>query len=127
MRETLAGSSHRHGYRAGPVFGFIEGLAQVSDDNPVNFLEIRPGQGWGVEGPEDGYDPYGYGDWGWGYGPSQQQKKDVQAELDNMEATWAEMERRRAERMAAARADMETEQDLAWGDFEVALQEKWDA
>ena len=93
----------------------------------MNFLEIRPGQGWGVEGPEDGYDPYGYGDWGWGYGPSQQQKKDVQAELDAMDATWAEMERRRAERMAAARAEMEAEQDLAWGDFTVALGEKWDA
>jgi hypothetical protein len=38
-----------------------------------------------------------------------------------MEATWAEMERRRAERMAAARADMEAEQALAWDDFTVAL------
>ena len=44
-----------------------------------------------------------------------------------MEATWAEMERRRAERMAAARAEMEAEQDQAWADFEVALGVKWDA
>ena len=127
VRETLAGSDHNHGYRAGPVFGHLAQFAQVSDDNPVNFLEKRPGQGWGAEGPEDGYDPYGYGDWGWGFGASQTQKKEVQAQLDAMEATWAEMERRRAARMAAARADMESEQALAWDDFTVALEQKWDA
>ena len=127
VRETLAGSDHNHGYRAGPVFGHLSQFAQVRDDNPVNFLEKRPEQGWGAEGPEDGYDPYGYGDWGWGFGASQTQKKEVQAQLDQMEATWAEMERRRAERMAAARADMEAEQALAWDDFTVALGEKWDA
>ena len=44
-----------------------------------------------------------------------------------MEATWAEMERRRAERMAAARADLEAEQAQAWDDFTVALGEKWDS
>ena len=87
----------------------------------MNFLETRPSQGWGAEGPQDGYNPFGYGEWGWGFGPSQQQYKDVQAELEKMEATWAEIERRRAERMAAARADMEAEQALAWDEFTVAL------
>lgn len=75
IRETLASSNHNHGYRAGPVFGYLAQFAQVSDDNPANFLEKPERQGWGAEGPEDGYDPYGYGDWGWGYGPSQTQKK----------------------------------------------------
>ena len=77
VRETLAGSNHNHGYRAGPVFGHLSQFAQVSDDNPVNFLEKRPRQGWGAEGPEDGYDPFGYGDWGFGFGASQTQKKEV--------------------------------------------------
>ena len=127
VRESLANGNHNHGYRSGPTFGYIANFAQVSDDNPVNFLEKRPKQGWGAEGPEDGYDPYGFGDWGWGFGPSQTQKKEVQGKLDAMEATWARMEAQRAARMAAARAEMVAAQSAAWGDFEVALGVKWDA
>ena len=127
IRATLAGGSHNHGYRSGPVFGYVSKLAQVSDDNPVNFLEKRPSQGWGAEGPEDGYDPYGFGDWGWGFGPSQTQKKEVQGKLDDMDATWARMEAQRAARMAAARAEMEAAQAVARADWETALGVKWDS
>ena len=80
IRETLANSKHNHGYRAGPVFGYKSEFAQVvgdSADNPFNFLEKPEKHGWGAEGPEDGYDPYGYGDWGWGFGKSQTQYKEV--------------------------------------------------
>ena len=55
------------------------------------------------------------------------QKKEVQGKLDDMEATWARMEAQRAARMAAARAEIEAEQALAWDDFTVALGEKWDS
>ena len=127
IRSSLAGGKHHHGYRSGPAFGYLANFAQVSDDNPVNFLEKRPLQGWGAEGPEDGYDPYGFGDWGWGFGPSQTQKKEVQGKLDDMEATWARMEAQRAARMAAARAEMEAAQAVARGDWEVALGVKWDS
>jgi len=44
-----------------------------------------------------------------------------------MEAVWADMEARRAARMAEARAEMEAAQKAAWGDFEVALGAKWSA
>ena len=73
IRSTLASSKHNHGYRAGPVFGYRSELAQVSADgdsrspNPFTLLEKPELQGWGAEGPEYGYDPYGYGDWGWGF------------------------------------------------------------
>ena len=127
IRSTLAGGKHHHGYRSGPAFGYLAGLAQVSDDNPVNFLEKRPLQGWGAEGPEDGYDPYGFGDWGWGFGPSQTQNKEVAGKLADMEATWARMEAQRAARMAAARAEMEAAQAVARADWDVALGVKWDA
>ena len=73
VRETLANNQHNHGYRAGPVFGLRSALAQVNDDrspNPFTLLEKPPLQGWGAEGPEDGYDPYGYGDQGFGFGPA---------------------------------------------------------
>ena len=127
IRSTLAGGKHHHGYRSGPAFGYLANFAQVSDDNPVNFLEKRPLQGWGAEGPEDGYDPYGFGDWGWGFGPSQTQNKEVQGKLNDMEATWARMEAQRAARMAAARAEMEAAQAVARADWEVALGVKWDS
>ena len=127
IRSTLAGGKHHHGYRSGPAFGYLANFAQVSDDNPVNFLEKRPLQGWGAEGPEDGYDPYGFGDWGWGFGPSQTQNKEVAGKLADMEAVWARMEAQRAARMAAARAEMEAAQAVARADWDVALGVKWDS
>ena len=121
VRETLASGRHNHGYRAGPVFGYRSEFAQVADDNPVNYLEKPPKHGWGAEGPEDGYDPYGYGDWGWGFGKSQTQYKEVDAQLDDMEAVWARMEAQRAARMAAALADFQSVQAVALGEFQDAV------
>ena len=121
VRETLANSKHNHGYRAGPVFGYKSEFAQVSDDNPFQFLEKPEKHGWGAEGPEDGYDPYGYGDWGWGFGKSQTQYKDVSEQLADMEAVWARMEAQRAARMAQARADFDVVQATALAEFNEAV------
>ena len=127
IRSTLANGRHHHGYRSGAVITFNPAFAQVSDDNPVNYLEKRPTQGWGAEGFEDGYDPYGFGDQGWGFGPSQTQYKEVQERLAEMEATWAATEASHVARMAAARAEMESEWDQAWADLTVKMEEKWAA
>jgi hypothetical protein len=127
IRSTLAGGKHNHGYRSGPAFGFIESFAQVSEGNPVDFLEKRPLQGWGAEGPEDGYDPYGFGDQGFGFGPSQTQYKEVQGKLADMEATWAATEASHVARMAAARAEMEAEWAQGQADLTVKMAQKWDA
>ena len=121
VRETLANSKHNHGYRAGPVFGYKSEFAQVSDDNPFQFLEKPEKHGWGAEGPEDGYDPYGYGDWGWGFGKSQTQYKDVAEQLADMDAVWARMEAQRAARMAQARADFDVVQATALAEFNEAV------
>ena len=126
IRSTLANGRHNHGYRSGPVFGYIEGLAQVADDNIVQHLEKAPKQGWGAEGPEDGYDPYGFGDQGWGFGPSQTQYKEVQGKLADMEATWAATEASHVARMAAARAEMEAEWAQGQADLTAKMAEKWD-
>ena len=131
IRQTLANSRHNHGYRAGPVFGFRSELAQVSADgdsrspNPFTLLEKPELQGWGAEGPEDGYDPYGYGDWGWGFGPSQTQYKEVSERLADMQATWAATEASHAARMERSRAEMEAEWAQAWEDLTAKMEEKW--
>ena len=131
IRQTLANSKHNHGYRAGPVFGFRSELAQVSADgdsrspNPFTLLEKPELQGWGAEGPEDGYNPYGYGDWGWGFGPSQTQYKEVSEQLDIMEATWAATEASHAARMKRSREEMEAEWAQAWDDLTEAMAAKW--
>ena len=131
IRSTLASSKHNHGYRAGPVFGYRSELAQVSADgdsrspNPFTLLEKPELQGWGAEGPEDGYNPYGYGDWGWGFGPSQTQYKEVSERLAAMEATWAATEASHAARMERSRKEMEAEWAQAWADLEDKMAEKW--
>ena len=126
IRGTLS-DGHRHGYRSGPAFGYIQEFAQVSSPNPLDYLEKPPLQGWGAEGPEDGYDPYAFGDQGWGFGPSQAQYKEVQGKIADMEASWASTEASHVARMAAARAEMEAEWAQGQADLTAKMEEKWDA
>jgi hypothetical protein len=133
VRQTLASGRHNHGYRAGPVFGFRSELAQVSADgdsrspNPFLLTEKPELQGWGAEGPEDGYDPYGYGDQGFGFGPSQTQYKEVEEKLAAYEAAVAATTFAHGERMAASRAAMEAEWSTALSQWGATLDAKWDA
>lgn len=72
------GNSHEHGLSAGPVYGYINKYAQRSVPFDPDYTEPH---GYGTEGKDDGYDPYGYGDFGYGYGYAQTQYKEVQEKL----------------------------------------------
>lgn len=88
VRKTFAGygygqqgSGHEHGYSAGPVYGYLSnGYAQVT---PVSHPEPGYETNYGVD---DGYDPFGYGDFGYGYGYAQFQYKEIQDKLNAMSA-----------------------------------------
>lgn len=74
---------HEHGYSAGPVFAYVGVHAQIADDGkkgkPFDKDYVDPFyQSIGVD---DGYDPYGYGDYGYGYGHAQTQFREIQEKL----------------------------------------------
>ena len=94
VRETLANGGHEHGLSAGPVFGLLY-MAQTTDNEPVDL------------GTFDGYDPYGYGEFGWGYGDAQQQYKDIQDILDQMTAAQQKLKDDNEARLAAAEQAMQ--------------------
>ena len=86
MRLTLAGGAHEHGYSGGAVGGYISYLAQVSSNRGGGQYVVYDNDyyepvGFGAEGPDDGYSPFGVGDFGYGYGAAQQQYKEVQKVL----------------------------------------------
>jgi len=55
VRQTIAtAGGHEHGLSAGPVYGYLNQFAQTGD--------YKEPYGFGAEGADDGYDPYGYGD-----------------------------------------------------------------
>ena len=78
IRKTHAGypygqggaGGHEHGLSAGPVYGYINKYAQANGKGrSVPFdPDHQETHGYGAEGKDDGYDPYGYGDFGYGYG-----------------------------------------------------------
>jgi len=77
VRQSLSrvgGGGHEHGLSAGPVYGYIPQFAQTSTEQassvPFDPDYVEP-VGFGAEGPDDGYDPYGIGDQGFGYGYGQ--------------------------------------------------------
>jgi hypothetical protein len=55
VRQTLSTQGgHQHGLSAGPVYGYLSQFAQTGD--------YKEPYGFGAEGADDGYDPFGYGD-----------------------------------------------------------------
>jgi hypothetical protein len=65
------GNGNKAGLSGGPVYGFLNQFAQVSDTQLPKDLAYTEPYGYGAEGPDDGYDPFGYGDQGYGYGYAQ--------------------------------------------------------
>ena len=140
VRQTLSGfngtgyggNGHEHGLSAGPVYGYLSNFAQksgnggsVSYDSDYN--EIH---GFGAEGPEDGYDPYGYGDWGWGYGYAQLQYKQIQAKLDAMVAAQELIVDQNEARIDASQAGLRAVQEEAWEQYSTFVEhrcDEWDA
>jgi hypothetical protein len=141
VRKTLAGAGygyggrgggHEHGLSAGPVYGYINAFAQSSGTGgSVPFdADYNETYGWGAEGPEDGYDPYGYGDWGWGYGYQQTQYKEIAAIMDNMTRAQQEFVEANELRIAASQAGLNAVHDEAWAQFQAVVDnrcDQWDA
>ena len=134
IRQTLAGANgHKHGYSAGPVYGYLSNFAQVTfggdapSSEPLNFDNdyVEP-VGFGAEGPDDGYIPFGYGDQGFGYGAAQQQYKEVQEVRAEMQAAWDLIVEQNEARIAAHEAELIEGHEIATADFMAALQAKWD-
>ena len=86
VRISLAGGRHEHGYSGGAVSGYLSHRAQVSSNRGGGQYVVTDNDyyepvGFGLEGPDDGYSPFGVGDFGYGYGAAQQQYKEVQKVL----------------------------------------------
>ena len=91
IRQTYAQTGQeKHGYSAGPVYGLVNSYAQTSSNGKGGPVEADPDNreqyGFGAEGTDDNYNPYGYGDFGFGYGYGQFQFKEVQEKLNAMVA-----------------------------------------
>jgi hypothetical protein len=137
VRKTLAGAGqggrgggHEHGLSAGPVYSYNPGfLAQTGSDGlgaSVSFDSDYSEQvGFGAEGPEDGYDPFGYGDWGWGYGYQQQQYKEIAAVLQKMTAAQELIVAQNEARIAASQAGLDAVQGEAWDQWSATLDARW--
>ena len=120
----MAGSIHEHGYSAGPVYGFLSNFAQVSDDRPVD-PDFKEAKGFGAEGVDDGYDPYGYGDFGYGYGAAQTQYKEIQEKLNAMQAAYEQFEDSAANRKGAGRVASSGRNQEALDALQAAMDAKW--
>ena len=66
------------------------------------------------EGLDDGYDPYGYGDFGYGYGYAQTQYKEIQDKLHEMKDAVRDITLKNEERIAASEAALIETQHNAW-------------
>ena len=135
IRQTHAGykvghgqisGGHEHGYSAGPVFGYIKAYAQVADKFKSDFHPHNEPHGFGKEGLDDGYDPYGYGDFGYGYGHAQTQYKEIQEKLRVMDAALVSIVEKNEKRLADSEAALAVTQEVAWTRFSDALDAKWD-
>jgi hypothetical protein len=135
VRKTHAGygygqggfGGHEHGLSAGPVYGYINAFAQSSGTGgPVpQDGDYREPYGWGAEGAEDGYNPFGYGDWGFGYGYQQSQYKEVQSKLDAMAAAQAATWQQNEDRIAASQKGLNAAQSESWDQWSDHLAARW--
>jgi len=135
VRKTLAGGNgrggnHEHGLSAGPVYSYNAGfLAQTGSDGRGASVPFDPDYsepvGFGAEGPEDGYDPYGYGDWGWGYGYQQQQYKEIAAVMAKMTAATELIVAQNEARIGASQEGLNAVQAEAWEQYSAFSAARW--
>ena len=134
VRQTLSGfnngyggNGHEHGLSAGPVYGYLSNFAQKSGTGgSVPFdSDYSEQYGFGAEGAEDGYDPYGYGDWGWGYGYAQLQYKQIAEKMDNMRAAQELIFQQNEDRIEASQAGLKAVQEEAWDQWSEFLDHRW--
>ena len=136
IRQTHAGynygkgvvsGGHEHGYSAGPVYAYIGSKAQIADES----IKGKPFEKDYVDpfydslGLDDGYDPYGYGDYGYGYGHAQTQFKEIQEKLTTMDEAIKTIFAKNEKRIADSKAALAVTQEVAWSRFEDALATKW--
>ena len=135
VRKTLAGgqgraANHEHGLSAGPVYSYNAAfLAQVQGGGRGHSVGFDPDYkepyGFGAEGVEDGYDPYGYGDWGWGYGYQQQQYKEIAAVMAKMTAAQELIVEQNEARIAASQEGLDSVQAEAWDQYSAFSDARW--
>ena len=136
---------HKHGTSAGPIYGFVatshyaqvagsgeedhgheEGYDGHHDTQNVN-IQYAPDAAHPKPLPavDDGYDPYGYGDYGFGYGGAQVQYKAIQEKLAAMVQAQAEIVQKNEDRIAASRAALDQVQEETWAEWTAAQDAKW--